>query len=503
MRLIRFALALALICTILLGQSLAPRATSYAQEETLPRFEEARCAFNTSYIDADVECGYLVVPEDRSDPASHTIRLHVALIHSNARSPEPDPLLLLEGGPGMGILEGASFFVDILEPILQSRDVIMVDQRGTGFSQPNLACPEYTDQVLADLISGQKMSKALMGSVEGMLACQDRLIAQGVNIASYNTLENAADIADLRQVLGYKAWNIYGVSYGTRLAMTVMNMYPQGVRSVVLDSAYPPMADLYYERSGNVYHALENMFSECAASSWCSRQYPNLENVFYGVVEELNATPVLVESWDYTTYESMDVVLTGDLFAWMIGNFLRSGPAVSILPDFIFDVAAANYSEIGYLLGSSLIILDSISYGMYLSVQCSEAIPFSVFQPGISNPEVSPAILDSLDPDSAFIFGVCAHWQTASADPSFVLPISSEIPTMVLAGAIDPTTPPEWGQMTADMLINSYYFEFPATGHGVISISDSCPVDMIYDFLDHPRTEPDSSCILRLPGLFD
>ena len=200
-----------------------------------PVFNPAPCAFPVpgGYR---VYCGYLVVPENRAAPNSALIQLHVAVFQSFAEGPEPDPVVHLAGGPGSSSLDVVAYlFGQGLDAVLNRRDFIFFDQRGTGYSRPRLDCPErnaLTPTLLSGALSDDQEFQAI---VDAFHRCRDRLTAQGIDLSAYNSAASAADVNDLRLALGYEQLNLYGDSYGTRLALTVMRDYPGAVRSVVLE----------------------------------------------------------------------------------------------------------------------------------------------------------------------------------------------------------------------------------------------------------------------------
>ncbi|MBO9322039.1 MAG: alpha/beta fold hydrolase, partial [Roseiflexus sp.] len=245
------------------------------------RYETAPCEFPVP-AGVSVECGWLTVPENRAKPDNgREVRLHVAIFRSTRPNPPPDPIVYLEGGPGVDALERLPLVFDIwFRPFLANRDFILYDQRGTGYSTPSLACPELTklsfDMLPMDIRAGE--SSRLWK--EAALKCHARLVAEGIDLKQYNTLTNAADLEDLRLALGYEQWNLLGSSYGTRLALTAMREYPQGIRSVVLDSTRPLQIN-ESQTPADAERAFQTLFRGCAADPTCNAAYPDLERVFY------------------------------------------------------------------------------------------------------------------------------------------------------------------------------------------------------------------------------
>ncbi len=272
----------------------------------------------------NVDCGYLTVREDRTSNSSASIQLAFAIMYAPAAEVQPDPIIYLAGGPGgnaVGEIEG---WLDT--PYIQDRDLILLDQRGTGYSLPSLNCPE-TEQGLDDATQ----------------LCHDRLIDEGIDLQAYNSAENAADVADLRVALGYDEWNLYGVSYGTRLALTVMRDHPEGVRSVVINSVYPPEVNSWEEYGQNTADDFEKLFAGCAADPDCDPAFPNLEQTFADTVDQLNAEPVSYTGIDSTTGDSIDQELSGDRFIDRVFQLLYSTESIPYLPMVITEVANGNY----------------------------------------------------------------------------------------------------------------------------------------------------------------
>ncbi len=243
-------------------------------------FEYTDCPFDIP-SDENIECGYLIVPENRQANNGNTIALAVAIFYSWSDSPQPDPIIYLEGGPGGSALTGADLWLDSV--FRNDRDIIVFDQRGTGFSEPSLNCVELDEDE----------------GVEAVLDCQDRLFSEGIDLTAYNSRENAADVNDLQIALGYDQVNLYGVSYGTRLALTVLRDHPEGLRSVILDSVYPPNIDTNYNVAIDTYNLMTLMFDDCESDAVCSSEFPDLENRFYDALDELDENPALVEEPEF------------------------------------------------------------------------------------------------------------------------------------------------------------------------------------------------------------
>ncbi len=465
-----------------------------------PLFESAACKFVVPSL-RDVTCGFLTVPENRDEVSNgRTVRLHVAIFASDSPNPAPDPIIYLEGGPGGDALEIVPLiFEDLFAPFLANHTFIMFDQRGTGYSEPSLACPELIDLTLETLDDDLSLAEQQALYLESLGACRERLVADGVDLTAYNSAENAADVADLRQALGYDEWNLYGISYGTRLAQTIVRDYPEGIRSVILDSAYPLAANLQTETAVNADRAFGVFFTGCAVDAACAAAYPNLDQVFADLVAELNETPIIIEVYNLADRQYYDALVNGDLMVGLLFQALYSVELTAIMPRLIYDVQDGRTRDLPPLLTNLLAQQEFFSAGMQLSVQCHEEISFSNPDDFVasSNYPYLDAIVESSAVTGQFGFAVCDLWQAGQADAIENEPVSSDIPTLILAGEYDPITPPAWGQSVAEQLSNHYYFEFPGIGHGA-SLSGDCPLAITQAFIADPSREPDAACMAAM-----
>ncbi|TWH75216.1 alpha/beta hydrolase [Modestobacter roseus] len=447
----------------------------------------------------DLECGTLEVPADRTDPDSPTIELAFGVVAAADDDAAADPLVYLSGGPGQGTLDLVPVaFGQLYEPLAQDRDLILLDQRGTGLSEPSLACDEYSSWVRESLGSAEPVEELAAQAAASLEECRQRLVDEGVDVADYDSAASAADLDDLRRALGHEEWNLYGISYGTRLAQTAMRDTPDGIRSVVLDASYPIDADLYEETPGNAVRALEALFASCAADAGCAERYPDLEQTVTDLAAELDAAPVPVIVVDPTTGERVESPLDG---AGLIGFLFQSMYSTELIP-FLPEVvdAAANQGEfgtIGLLLGASAQQLDLVSIGQQLAVQCQEEVSFSdpdaVADAVADNPLVA-SFFDSTPTMGPGIFDVCASWGAGEPGDGENEALDSDLPTLVLAGELDPITPPRWGEQLAEELGNSVYVEFPGTGHGSVGTHE-CAAQLTREFLADPGSEPDTACV--------
>src|SRR5258708_1439192 len=344
----------------------------------VPHYEKAKCAFGLPQT-LKVECGYLVVPENRSKADSPTIRVAVAVFKAPAPKPLPDPVIYLDGGPGGHTLESAvASYNFVFQAFGAKRDFIMFDQRGVGLSMPNLDCPESTAAWYDNIDKPITFKERMDLDHKALVECHARLVKEGIDLSAYNSAENAADVNDLLHVLGYKQWNLYGISYGTRLALTVMRDFPDGIRSVILDSTVPLQVDMYAKLPGNADRAFQVFFQGCLKEPICNAAYPELDKVFYSLIDKLNTTPVTIHARQRAGSNTTvrNVKIDGDLLIQMLYNALYSTSQIIQLPRIIWQAHDGDFSLLEQAFGGRVVDTEFESTGMYYSVQCSEEISF-------------------------------------------------------------------------------------------------------------------------------
>lgn len=477
----------------------AAAATSSAGGKA-PRFEQAACPFPLGPGEEDgknVQCGYLIVPEEHANPKGKTLRLAVATLKATGGQPAAEPIVYLNGGPGQGAESTLAAFpqLPIGQALLRNYTMIFFDQRGTGDSQPALNCPNAEN-----LVSAAGGTQQVNDKVIATLAqCHDQLTSQGINLNAYNSVENAADVNDLRTALGYDKINLLGISYGTRLALTVMRDFPQIVRSTVIGLIDPPQENLLAGRPIGFDASLKRVFTGCAADPDCNAKYPNLPQVFAEDVATLNATPAKLPLKDPTTGKETEVPVNGTVFLTAVYTSLFLGPLIPTVPILLTQVHAGKYDALTPALIVAAAEAQSISLGMNYAVQCQEAYSFTNLdevkaQAQETLPEIRDYELTSIGNDLA----VCQKWNVKKADAREHQPIQNDLPTLLLSGQYDPITPPNYSTDAAKTLPKSVTVEFPGVGHDPIETSGACGAGIIVGFLQNPAAKPDTACSASL-----
>jgi pimeloyl-ACP methyl ester carboxylesterase len=255
----------------------------------LPHFEKTTCSGPLAQDDK-AECGILSVPENRSGENSRAIHLPVVILHSRASGAPRDAVLFMTGGPGLSSISGAPTSRDVI--FTEDRDYVVLEQRGAPNAAPALTCPEMAapkSEIAAGRLKGALADKALAAAAG---SCRNRLVSEGADLAGYTSAETAADIEDLRKALGYDQWDLYGISYSTRLMLTVVRDYPNSVRSMVLDSVLPLEVNFEEASAANMIRALNVVFDQCAVSPGCAHSYGDVRKKFFDLIRRADDTPL-------------------------------------------------------------------------------------------------------------------------------------------------------------------------------------------------------------------
>ncbi|GAB4430917.1 MAG: hypothetical protein Fur0044_28570 [Anaerolineae bacterium] len=496
-----FPLWLLLLSLILAGPA---RADAPQQRQPTAAFEPTECMFEfpiAQYLSPGslgFKCGYVTVPEQHRAPSGPTIRLAVAILPSTAENPAPDPLFMAQGGPGGSSLELFPLFM-LNNPIREERDIVIFDQRGTLYSKPNLLCPELdklTKETLALDLSKEEGEKLSLAAYQ---ACGDRLTGEGINLAAYNSLENAADVNAVRAALGYDQINFYGVSYGTLLGLHTMRDFPEILRSVVLDAVVPAQGSFLNQTARSASRAFQEAIQLCADDPDCNTAYPDLENVIFEVMGRLNEEPVTVPVTDPETGQTYQTLVNGDLFLNTLFLALYDPSQLPIFPTIVYNTRAGDYDLLSRLL-PLLIFQPTVSVGMYQTVVCAEETNFDPARMPIEGvrPELATLMRDS----NESLFKVCDLWQIPKLGPQANEPVVSDVPTLLLSGRFDPITPAAFAEAAARTLSQSYAYTFPNTSHGAFLFNE-CANGLVQQFLDNPAVPPNDSCIAAEPTTFD
>jgi pimeloyl-ACP methyl ester carboxylesterase len=410
-----------------------------------------------------VECGVLTVPEDRANPTGRRIAIHFARIPSSARPAASDPLLVLAGGPGQAAMDYAPLMANAFREARKRRDILLIDQRGTGRSSP-LRCA----------LPAQSIGLGDTASVHVSL----RTCLAGLNAdpRHYHTGAALADFDDVRRALGYRHVSLWGGSYGTRTALMYAQRYPEGVRSMVLDAVAPPDARILLS-STHSQAALDRLLADCAADRGCATAFPDLPRDL--------ATVLAMPSLGQHAGESLPQLLRGALYTTQFA---------SVLPYAIHAAAAGRPGALLALYNVlAQVTLDGMSFGQTLSVLCHEETPFT----GDAAMRQDGAGSRFGDAYARSWRDWCSVWPSAAADASLTHAVVSSVPTLLLAGGLDPVTPPANARLAARRLSRSRVLVAPDAAH--VFSAQGCTPRLIAAFLEHADPAAvDGACLAAI-----
>lgn len=427
-----------------------------------------------------VECGFLTVPENYAEANGRTLDIHVVRLPAVATAAEKDPLLFLAGGPGQAATELVGGIGRIFSDVRQTRDLLFIDQRGTGKSSP-LAC-EITDMsILLDALVVEDNEYDIGPEIAKCAAEYD------VNFQHYSTHDAVRDFDAVREALGYSQVNIYGGSYGTRSGLAYMREFPDSIRTAVLDGVAPPQVKLgLFSHSAN--NAFQRMLNDCNEQEACHEAFPDIDEQYHKVINRLQQASELITLPDPRSHQPLDVRMTVNRFNQMIFPALYSPRTRQLLPFVINEAAAGNYSPIAGLSGP-VDAKSALYTGLTLSVLCQEDIPRIIDTDFVREAEadyMGSALMENF-------IAMCLEWPVSPSEEYVWQPVASDIPTLLLSGGQDPVTPPEWAELAAETLTDATHVVAEAGGHTIAS--HTCANELVADFITDPTTKLDTSCL--------
>jgi pimeloyl-ACP methyl ester carboxylesterase len=436
----------------------------------------------------DAYCGTMSVFENRDARQGRRLELFIIVLPALSRDAKPDPVFFLAGGPGQGAAQLARGLRDVFRRVQADRDIVLVDQRGTGKSNP-LDCTSDSES-LADINEPDQT---------GLDRLKKCMSGYDADLRLYTTPIAMDDLDEVRRYLGYGKINIYGGSYGTRAALVYLRQHEPTVRSMVIDGVAPPDMRLPLFFARDAQRSLDLLLADCEKDEPCRTKYPNLAGRVRALLDRLDKQPVKTRLIHPRTGVAGDVTVKGGLLAGTLFGALYSPLAASLIPAL---VERAEHDDFQGMLALALIndgLIDNMSIGMQLSVLCAEDFPRITVE-------------EREREGQSTIFGqhlmetrmkACEFWPKGTVPPSYYDPVQSAVPTLVLSGELDPVTPPNWGALAAKTLSNAKHLIAPGTGHGVLGTG--CGMRLIRDFFDRGNADGlDESCLraLKRPPFF-
>lgn len=427
-------------------------------------------------------CLDLAVPFDEQDASGPTFNLSVKVVPAVDRDVKADPLFFLAGGPGQAASEIWGVLGLTLSSVNKQRDIVLVDQRGTGDSHP-LRC-EPADELQVD---------SLEETLELVRTCQAQW---NLDLSFFLTEQAVSDLERVRTHLGYERVNVLGVSYGTRVAQRWAAAHPSSIRTMILDGVVPLDFSVGEAISLDAERALDGLIERCESDKRCAEAFPDLKARYLAFLGDLKANPRSVTVEDPSTGEPSEILVDHTDFAQVVRLLTYSPETSSLLPLLIEDAIGGRPEKL-MVQGAMGGALDSIYDGMFYSVLCAEDAPF------IDLDQVLEEAKDTyLEGEAAKLFSaICQVWSSGRMDSKYREPLVSDIPTLLFSGEHDPVTPPAYGERVSSGLSSSLHLVAPTMGHNVVI--RGCAPQLVQQFLDDGSpTRLDGSCmdnILAMP----
>jgi pimeloyl-ACP methyl ester carboxylesterase len=439
---------------------------SLAATAVVPTFLEKPCA--DERIQKVARCGTVTVPENRQLPNGRTIALNVIVVPAKTPSTNAPPLFDIDGGPGLPVTKNAEFFALISPAFSARRDVVMVDQRGTGGSSP-LHCAEFSEPAAAY----QPIFPA-----EAVARCRKSLEVRA-DLTMYGTREAIADLDDVRAALGYEKLDLFGLSYGTTVALRYLDTYPQRVRAAVLMGVAPPAAMPPKSHAVAAEAAIRSLFAACAREPTCGATFD----------------PVADVDRARARLTSISGAPSQEIFFEKFRSLMYSPDTARRIPYILNKAANGDLSP--FYAATKPQRPSVYADGMFLSVICSEAMALMDFGTATAASKLT-------------IFGdyrlrrqkeACAEWPTARTAANHLRPVVSNAAVLIISGELDPVTPPAWAQSVASTLPNSKHIIIPGSGHIIDGMTgiETCLDPIIASFLDTGDAKTiDAGCVREM-----
>jgi pimeloyl-ACP methyl ester carboxylesterase len=419
----------------------------------------------TSYT-APAQCGFLEVPENPADPDGRTLSIHVAVAGATSTDTAPDPVFFFAGGPGQAASETWVMLRPVLDKIRKKRDIVMIDQRGTGRSNKLQCLPEGSDDLNAE-VDLEFISRET-GKCLASLDADPRF---------YTTAEGMRDYDRVRRAMGYDRINLIGVSYGTRAAQVYLRMFPGTVRSVTLDSVVPMQLALGQEHARMLDRAVSRVFEDCRHDETCNRLYPGHADELNALLDALRENPRWITITHPTTGEQEELRVTAETLAVAVRFLSYASETQALLPLLVHEALTSGRLE--RLAVQAMLVMtglnEMLARGMELSVMCSEDFPFMNLQADDSDTLMGSIFLQAVEAQ-------CSVWPRGQVADAFHDPVVSDVPVLLMSGERDPVTPHEYAALTAETFANSLALVARGQSHSVMK--NPCLKEITTQFIE-------------------
>ncbi len=449
--------------------------------------ERCTLAGSTGIASVEARCGWLTRPENPDQPEGRSIDLRVVVVPALSPTPRPDALTVINGGPGGSSIDMYADLAATFSSIRRERDILILDQRGTGQSNP-LDCVHLEE-------AGMDESEESVR--EATRACLEALPGDP---RYYTTSVAVQDLEAARTALGYETLNVYGVSYGTRVAQHYTRRYPSSVRTLIIDGVAPPEVPLGPNAAVNAQRTLARLFERCESDPACADRFPDPEAALKRLDQRLRESPVSVTVAHPVTGIATPIEVTRNHLLITLRMLSYAPETIRLIP-LIIDEASANDNYVPLASNALRIekeLTGAIRFGMHNAVVCTEDAPFfgPLDEDALEKTYIGPQQARSL-------VTICESWPAGPLDEDLRSPLDVEVPTLILSGEEDPITPPEYGAMVDATLPHSLHLIGGGQGHGVIG--RGCFPRLAAEFIDSGSLdELAADCVDRLthPSFF-
>jgi pimeloyl-ACP methyl ester carboxylesterase len=463
-------------------------APSWAQPQTAP----TPCRIPG--VAQEVLCGVVQRPLDATRPKGTQIDIHYAILPAVARRKREDAVFFIAGGPGQSAIDLMPHVLPLFTRLNQRRDVVFVDQRGTGRSAPLRCDPPKTNTLV-----GWAQSSDLAQSMQDAQDCLKRLnalpwVTHPSDIGQFTTTQAMQDLNAVREQLGARSINLVAASYGTRAALDYQRQFPQTVRRMVLDGVVPPNMALHTSSGGDAQAALDAVWTACGAEPACQKRHGDLRTTWQQLLQSLPKDQLVN---DPRTGQSEVLTITRDMVLAAVRGPLYAPSLTAALPQAVQDAAAGRWEGLAALASATAPRHGPPLYtGMHLSVVCAEDVK-------AAKPSTAPAVssADFGDALAQRYTAICPLWPTVDIPPAFYQLKPSHVPVLLLSGGVDPVTPPRHAKQVAQALGNKVtQVVVPQASHGLMGLP--CVPDLVFRYLDTPDNQTpqvDGTCLQSLP----
>ncbi len=431
-------------------------------------------------VDREVQCGAVSVPEDPGAPGARQIVVQYAIVPAIARNKQPDPVFVLAGGPGQAAIRLAGQVMPLMNSLNSRRDIVFIDQRGTGQSNP-FECAREGNTVEAALEARQQLER-LQECIKSFKG-DPRLYATWIAVRDFDVV---------RAQLGAEQINLWGASYGTRAALEYLRQYPRHVRTAVLDGVAPPDMALPVSFALDSEAALTSLSRLCAADPRCLSQYPDFDARVAALLERAVSAP-WIEVDHPLTGAREKLRLDSRALTSLLRGPLYSPSLAALLPFAVAEAANGHYGPLVSLTVSLAgRVQDNFAAGMHFAVICAEDLPKL-------RTRSEPAPIGRFGTVFADLYEqACAVMPTAPVPAAFYEVGPSAVPVLILSGGLDPATPPRHAEVVARKLGNATHLVAPNLAHGISG--QGCAAQLITRFVREASAAAlDGACLSAIP----